>query len=199
MTTRAKVLTVIMVTIMAAGAFYLRVLTRRVSLEAPPFREEVARTRLSEAALRSEAVPTQTATLYFPSYDQGLLVTEERQVAWAKADTDRIRQILLALIEGSHWGYSRGLPASTRIRAVFLARNGTAYLDFEREAMDDISPGIASECLAVYSIVNSLAANIPAINKVKILLEGQEVETLDGHADLSSVFIPDPSRILTAP
>jgi len=199
MTNRARVLTLMMLALMAAGAFYLRVLTRRVTLEAPPYGEEVARTRLSEAALQSNTAPQETATLYFPSYDQGALVAEQRPVSWAKADTDRIRQVLLALIEGSHQGYSRGLPASVRIRAVFLATDGTAYLDFESEGLEDLATGISSECLAVYSVVDSLAANIPAVKKVRILLQGKEVDTLDGHADLSDSFVPDPSLISSAP
>jgi spore germination protein GerM len=199
MTNRAKLLTLVMLALMVAAALYLRVLTRRVSMEAPPFGEQAARTRLSEAALQSEAAPQQTATLYFPSYDQGTLVSEERQVSWAKTDTDRIRQVLLALIEGSHQGYSRGLPAAVKIRAVFLASDGTAYLDFESEGLEDIASGISSECLAVYSVVNSLAVNIPAVKKVKILLQGKEVDTLDGHADLSDAFVPDPSLISSAP
>ena len=199
MTNRAKLVTVIMLALMTAGAFYLRVLTRRVSMEAPPIGEQVARTRLSEAALQSDAAPQQTATLYFPSYDQGTLASEERPVSWAKADTDRIRQVLLALIEGSHQGYSRGLPAAVKIRAVFLASDGTAYLDFESEGMEDFAPGISSECLAVYSVVNSLAVNIPTVKKVKILLQGKEADTLDGHADLSGSFVPDPSLIPSAP
>ena len=199
MTNRAKLLALIMLALMAAGAFYLRVLTRRVSMEAPPFGEQVARTRLTEAALQSDTAPQQTATLYFPSYDQGALVTEERQMSWAKADTDRVRQVLLALIEGSHQGYSRGLPAAVKIRAVFLASDGTVYLDFESEGLEDFAPGISSECLAVYSVVNSLAVNIPAVKKVKILLQGKEVDTLDGHADLSDSFVPDPSLISSAP
>jgi spore germination protein GerM len=199
MTNRAKLLTLVMLALMVAAALYLRVLTRRVSMEAPPYGEQAARTRLSEAALQSEAAPQQTATLYFPSYDQGRLVSEERPVSWAKTDTDRIRQVLLALIEGSRQGYSRGLPAAVKIRAVFLASDGTAYLDFESEGLEDIASGISSECLAVYSVVNSLAVNIPAVKKVKILLQGKEVDTLDGHADLSDAFVPDPSLISPAP
>lgn len=199
MTRRAKVLMLILLVVLAGSALYLHVLARRVSFQpSPQHGEEVARTRLSEAALQSTTSPNQTATLYFPSYQQGLLQQEKRQVAWAETETDRIRQVLLALIEGSHQGYSRALPPSTAIRAVFLAPDGTAYLDFSNQALADLNPGIMSECLVVYSIVNSLAANIPAVKKVKILVQGQEVDTLDGHADLSDVFVPDLARISPA-
>lgn len=199
MTTRAKVLMFIMLAVLAMGGFYLRELARRLFLEIPQHGEEVARTRLSETALQPVAGPPQTVKLYFPSYDQGLLLAEDRQMAWATREADRIRQILLALIAGSYQGKSRALPPATNIRAVFLTSAGTAYIDFSSELLADFSPGIASECLAVYSIVNSLAANIPAVKKVKILVQGQEVETLDGHADLSDYFVPDPSRISRGP
>jgi spore germination protein GerM len=200
MSRRAKVLMLILLAILAVGAFYLRVLTRRAFFQpAPEHGEEVARTRLSEAALQSTTSPQQSATLYFPSFEQGVLREEKRSVAWAEADTDRMRQVLLALIEGSRQGYSRPLPTSTGIRAVFLAPDGTAFLDISNQAIPDVDPGIASECLVVYSIVNSLAANIPAVKKVKILVQGQEVDTLNGHADLSGYFVPDPARISLAP
>jgi spore germination protein GerM len=200
MTRRAKVFTLALLAVLAAGALYLHVLTRRVVFQvAPEHGEEVARTRLSEAALQSATSPQQTATLYFPSFAQGMLREETRPVAWAEADTDRIRQVLLALIEGSHQGYSRPLPSATEIRAVFLTPDGTAFLDISNQAIPDVNPGIASECLVVYSIVDSLAANIPAVKKVKILVQGQDVETLNGHADLSDYFVPDRARIAVAP
>jgi spore germination protein GerM len=191
MTRRAKILTLILLGILAAGGIYLRVLARRVSVRPPDHGEEMARTRLSEEILQSAAGPSQTATLYFPNYEQGTLITETRTVTWAESDTDRIRQVLLAHIEGPRQGASSALPASAAIRAVFLTADGTAYLDLSAQTLADFKPGIASECLAVYAIVDSLAANIPAVKRVKILVEGREVDTLDGHADLSGFYVPN--------
>jgi hypothetical protein len=200
MSPRTKILMLVLLVILAAGALYLHVLTQRVSFQ--PIAgsgEEVARTRLSEAALQSTAGPEQMATLYFPSFEQSTLREEKRPIAWAEADTDRIRQVLLALIEGSHQGYSRPLPTPTLIRAVFLAPDGTAFLDISTLATGDLNSGIADECLVVYSIVNSLAANLPAVKRVKILVQGQEVDTLNGHVDVTGFFVPDPARISVGP
>ncbi len=199
MSYRAKVLMVITLAVLTAGFFYLRVLARRVFFEPAPHGEEEAHTRLSEVALQSARGLSQTVTLYFPSYDEGLLLAENRQMAGAVSDTDRIRQILLALIEGSHQGHSRALPPSTDIRAVFLTADGTAYLDFANDLLTGLAPGIGSETLVVYSIVNSLAANIHTVHRVKILVQGQEVETLDGHADLSGYLVLDSARMTPAP
>ncbi|MHB8653726.1 MAG: GerMN domain-containing protein [Terriglobia bacterium] len=195
MTRRAGVIALaILLAVLAAGFVYLHLLTRRAKLEAPQHGEEVARTQLREAALQSPTGPTQNITLYFPSDDEGLLVPETRQISWATNDTDRIHQVLLALIDGSYQGLRRPLPPSTELRAAFLSSDGTAYLDFSSSALALFTPGIQSETLAVYSIVNSLAANIPSVKKVRILVQGQEVETLNGHADLGEDYAPDPTR-----
>ncbi len=38
------------------------------------------------------------------------------------------------------------------------------------------------------SIVNTLAANVPSIRRLKILIHGQETDTLAGHVDLTGFF-----------
>jgi hypothetical protein len=86
------------------------------------------------------------------------------------------------------------LPPATELRAAFLMPDGTLYLDLSSNALALFEPGIQSETLAIYSIVNSLAENVPAVKKVKLLIQGQEVETLDGHADLGGDYVPDPTR-----
>ena len=200
MSTRARILSVILFAVLLGSAFYLRVLTRRIFFRPPAeHTEEVARTRLTEAALQSAATPQQTATLYFPSFEEAALLEEKRPISWAESETDRIRQVLLALIEGSHQGADPVLPPSASIRAVFVAPDGTAYLEFAGPTLANLHPGIASESLAVYAMVNSLAANIPAVKKVKIVLQGQEVETLGGHADLSESYAPGPARLSVGP
>lgn len=198
MSLRAVVLMVVTLAILTAGSFYLRTLFRRI-FEPPQHGEESARTRLSEAALQSGTGPNQTAVLYFPSHANGKLVPEARSITWAANDTDRIRQVMLALIEGPHQGQDRALPPTAGIRAVFLTSDGTAYVDFSSEGQADFESGIATESLSVYSIVNSLASNIPSVKRVKFLILGQEVDTLNGHADLSGVFVPDLTRTALSP
>jgi len=195
MTRRAGVIAVlVLVVALAAGFLYLKVLTRRAKMDAPQRGEEGARTQLREAALQSSKGAEHSITLYFPSDDDGLLVSETRQIAWADNDTDRIRQVILALIDGSLKGLRRPVPPTTELRAAFLTADGTAYVDFSTNAVAQLAPGIQSETLSVYSLVNSLAANVPAVKKIKILVQGQEVETSGGHVDLSEDFAPDPKR-----
>lgn len=195
MTRRAGVIAVsVLLVALAAGFIYLKVLTRHAKMDAPQRGEEGARTQLREAALQSSKGAAQAITLYFPSDDDGLLVSETRQIAWANNDTDRIRQVILALIDGSLKGLRRPVPPTTELRATFLTPDGTAYVDFSNNAVAQLAPGIQSETLSVYSIVNSVASNVPSVKKVKILVQGQEVGTLGGHVDLSEDFAPDVNR-----
>ncbi len=198
MSRRTKVILVILLAVLGAGGYYLRTLSRRIFFEVPRHAEEAARARLNEVALQSRTGPSQTATIYFPSLSSGKLVAETRPITWAESDADKVRQVLLALIEGSHHDLARAVPAATNVRAVFLTADGTAYVDLSSEVLNGLTPGIETESLAVYSLVNSIAANIPAVKRVRILIQGQEVETLDGHVELTEAFVPDLSYVETA-
>lgn len=199
MTARAKILLLILIIALGAGVFYLRSLARRVFIEPAQHAEEAARAKLNQFALQSNNGTSQNATLYFPSLSEGKVAPESRPITWAKTDADRVRQVVLALAEGSHQGYARILPASTNVRAVFLCADGTAYVDFSNDMLSEFESGIQTETLTIYSIVNSIAANIPSVKRVHFLILGQEVETLDGHADLTSAFTPDLTRVKSTP
>jgi len=195
-TLRGKILLLILLAVLGAATFYLRSLAKRIFIEpTQQHAEDTARAKLSEFALQSKKGPSQTATLYFPSLEQGKLVPESYSITWAEANGDRVRQVVLALAEGSHQGLRRVLPASTSVRAVFLAPDGTAYVDLSNEVLSEFPPGIETETLAIYSLVNSIATNIPSVKKVQFLIQGQQVETLEGHADLTAPFAPDPTLV----
>jgi spore germination protein GerM len=198
-TWHGKILLVVLLMVLGAGVFYLRSLAQRVFVEPAQHVEEAARAKLSEFALQSKQSAGQTVTLYFPGLEEGKLIPESRSLTWAEADVDRVRQVVLALAEGSHQGLSRVLPAATSVRAVFLTSDGTAYLDLSSDALGELAPGIEAETLAIYSLVDSITMNIPAVKKVQFLIQGQEVETLDGHADLTTAYAPDPTRIKSTP
>lgn len=199
MTVRAKVLLLILLVALGVGGFYLRSLARRVFHEPTQRAEEAARAKLKQIALQPSNGTTQTATLYFPALNEGKILPEGRSITWAQADADRVRQVVLALAEGSHEGYGRVISPSTTLRAVFIATDGTAYVDLSNDFLSDFTPGIQTETLAIYSIVNSITVNIPSVKRVQFLIQGQEVETLDGHADLTAAFTPDLARVKTNP
>jgi len=199
MSLRAKLLWIALLLVFAGGIFYLRSLARRVFFELPSHSDESAKARLSEAVLQSGSGPKETAVLFFPSLSTRILVAESRPIKWAPADADRVRQVLLALAEGPSQRLGHPLAAATNVRAVFLTMEGTAYVDLSSDLLSSVYPGIEAESLAVYSIVNSVTVNIPSVKRVKILVQGQEVDTLEGHADLTDAIVPDPSLVKGGP
>jgi germination protein M len=64
-------------------------------------------------------------------------------------------------------------------------------LDFSRELQTLHTGGTTGEILTVYSIVNTLTMNFKEVERVQILIDGDEVETLVGHLDLEQPFTRD--------
>ena len=71
--------------------------------------------------------------------------------------------------------------------------DGTAIADFSDALVTEIPSGIASEETAVDSIVQTLESNIPSLRRLKILIRGQETDTLAGHVDLTGFYDLTPS------
>jgi spore germination protein GerM len=191
MTRRTLILALIVIPVLIVSGFYLRVLVRRIFYQNAARPEAEMTTQLQQQALQTGPTHQQTVTLYFPDYDSATLAAETREMALAQSDEDRMRQIVLALVAGSQQNHRQALPPSTALRAVFLSDDGSAYIDFSSDVTRDFPVGIESEVLALRSVVDSLAANIPAVRRVKFLVQGQEADTLDGHADLTGFYLPD--------
>ena len=61
--------------------------------------------------------------------------------------------------------------------------NDTAVVDFSSD-ITRMNVGAAVEALVVASIVNTLT-EFPGVGRVQLLVEGEQVETLAGHVDVS--------------
>ncbi|MCD6585461.1 MAG: GerMN domain-containing protein [Desulfobacteraceae bacterium] len=93
------------------------------------------------------------------------------------------RQLIEALIQGPSSGLTRTIPATTELRAIYID-DKTAYVDLTREVAVSHPGGIFSELMTIYSIVNTLVLNVNEVDQVKILIAGQDAETLSGHIDI---------------
>jgi len=63
------------------------------------------------------------------------------------------------------------LPAGTRVLEVFVTARGVAYVDLSKEAATPTGRGSDDELITVYSVVNSLTSNFPAVKRVQIVIE----------------------------
>lgn len=100
----------------------------------------------------------------------------------------RSKQVLNTLLAGPVDVELRTLPPDAALLAFYLLPNGTAVADFSEALATAIPSGIQSEQMAVDSITRTLEANVPKVQRLKILIHGQEMETLAGHLDLTGTF-----------
>jgi spore germination protein GerM len=147
---------------------------------------------LTERPVFTEGTPTRRIKLFFPSsVRDGMLEPEDRDIHVSSQVTDEAKQIVAELIKGSKEGKGPALPLETKLRGVFLCADGLAVVDLTQDVSDRHPGGLTQEVSTVYAIVNSLTENISAIQKVQILIEGKEAETLAGHVVISKPFLQD--------
>jgi len=152
-----------------------------------------------EPAGESTATPIlrRRVEVYFPSAADDGLIGEFREIFNTVTPGDRAKQIIADLISGPESADAlRALPPTTRLRQVYVLKDGTAYLDFSSDLREGIGGGSMEEILAVYAIVNSVVININEVHRVGILVNGRTVATLNGHLDLRRPLRPDYSLIL---
>jgi sporulation and spore germination protein len=134
------------------------------------------------AAAAGELSRTIKARLFYVSDEGNRLTSVEREVPYAEG-AEQAREIINAQIALGDPLVS-AVPSGTALRAVYLTERGDAYVDLSREAVTAHPGGTLNELLTVYTIVNALTVNLPAVKSVQILIDGKEVETLAGHVDL---------------
>ncbi|HXU21442.1 MAG TPA: GerMN domain-containing protein [Verrucomicrobiae bacterium] len=101
---------------------------------------------------------------------------------------ERSKQLLRKLISDPPSSDQRTLPADATLLDFYVLPDGTAVADFSDAVASEMPSGILSEQLAVDSIVRTLEINVPGLRRLKILIHGQEVDTLAGNVDLTGFF-----------
>lgn len=131
--------------------------------------------------------------LYFGSPNGSYLISETRIMSTTEDPVQLARSILEALISGPRSELTRTVPAASRLRAIFVTTDNICIADFSSDIREQHPGGCGGEMLTVYSIVNSLIMNIPSIKQVKLLIEGNDIESVAGHMSLQN---PIPANML---
>jgi hypothetical protein len=124
------------------------------------------------------------ATLYYGSSDGRALVPVRRDVPAATSVVDQGRQILTVQFQDAPQPYVQVVPKGTKLRAFYVTERGDAFVDLSGDVVSAHPGGSLTELLTVYAIVNAVTANLPAVQRVQVLVEGKEVDTIAGHVDV---------------
>ena len=124
------------------------------------------------------------------AYDEeGVLRRRAATVVLPEDEALRAREVLRALLnEYVKKPSPHPLAEGSDIKDVYLFQGNLAVIDTTAAFADAHRSGIYVESLTIVSLIETLAANVPGITRVKILVEGKERETLAGHADLMPFY-----------
>src|SRR6202163_2421815 len=173
--------TALLLLVISMGIYLRQMRRQAVGLESP------AASALPVAPPASG--PTETATLYVADDAAGMLRARAAQIPLPGGRQQRAEELLRALLRiYQQPGATHPLAPASDIRSIYLVDPGAAVIDLNASFADQHRSGILSEQLTVNSLVETLAANVPGIQRVNILVEGKTRETLAGHADLSEWF-----------
>jgi hypothetical protein len=179
---RALVITfaVVLVAVIGAGV-YLIALKRHV--------QHVAQPADTQPLAPTAPGSTQHMVLYEADDERGSIRRAEADIAVAADPSERARQVLHALMAAYVARPSaHELAPGADVRTVYLLPNHVAVIDTTPQFAEGHRSGVLVEMLTVASIVQTLGVNEPDVERVKILVDGKERESLAGHADLTCFY-----------
>ena len=184
MTRRIIVMFAVLVAAAIGLGLYALHLKRKVARD-----EQLAAQQQLEKAPPGNGPPT-LVTLYVASDSDATLRKSQMSIVLPAERSERARAVLRALF-GAYLQSPSTHPigAGADVRDVFLLGDDTAVVDTNSAFANAHPSGVLAEELTVASIVATLNANDNKIGRVKILVNGQERETLAGHADLQRFYL----------
>jgi len=136
-----------------------------------------------------------TATLFYGSLDGQALVPLRREVPLAEGVVAQGAHILRAQLAAAPPPLVSVIPKGSSLRAFYVTNRGEAVVDLSREVSMNHPGGSLMESLTVYAIVNAVIANLPGVQRVQLLVDGREVETIAGHIDVRHPLARDLSLV----
>ena len=200
-TWRLRIMIALVVAVLIA-AIYFPILKRRVKREAQVQQksEEQARRELVQSLNAATNAPKVKAKLFWAAdAEYSDLVADTVELPLSNDPVLRAKQVLNTLLAGPVDSELRTLPPDAALLAFYILPDGTGVADFSEAMANSIPSGVQSEQLAVDSITRTLEANVPQVRRLKILIHGQQVDTLAGHLDLTGTFPVSATATAPAP
>jgi hypothetical protein len=130
--------------------------------------------------------PSEQVTLWVAYDKPGNVRPQGVRIPLPSARQERAQELLRALVElYLNQNSSHPLPTGSEVREVYLVDPGLAVIDMNSAFADGHRSGVLVEELTVTSMVETLASNVPGINRVRILVDGKTRDSLAGHVDLA--------------
>lgn len=126
--------------------------------------------------------------LYFSDANERFLTPVERYIPKRKTLRGHAEELVKAVLEGPKQGLIRTFPDNVTLQNINIKKSGTALISFDKNLIELHPGGTTSELMTIYSLTNTLILNIPKIKKVKLLVDGKEINTIKGHISTRDAF-----------
>src|SRR6185295_15486097 len=142
----------------------------------PRWTARAARTGTVGAAAPAPVAPAASgrkikARLFYVAEGGTKLTSVERDVAYGEGPVEQAREIISAQIAAVGAPLVSAVPPGTTLRAVFITEGGEAFVDLSRDVVSAHPGGTLGELLTVYTLVNALTENLPAVTAVQVLVD----------------------------
>ena len=94
---------------------------------------------------------------------------------------DQVRAIYRELLAGPSKGHTALFPDGAELLEAYWSDRGTLYLDWNKTLTQGFRGGSARERSLIASIVRTAGENLPGVERVMLLVDGEPVETIGGH------------------
>ncbi|MBU1701080.1 MAG: GerMN domain-containing protein [Candidatus Eisenbacteria bacterium] len=150
--------------------------------------EEVSESFVEESTDALNTPTLHPVLLYFGAPHDPSLRTETHWIAARETTEERIVDLVESLILGSHLENVSSIPPETAVLGVFLDGLGGAYLNFS-ESLRTLHPhGDGMEWLTIRSIVGTVTQNIPEVERVWVLIDGEQEKPLVDNIPLDRYY-----------
>jgi len=186
-----KIAAGILATAVLIGLISLRSLHERVQRISAERSEELARREVLAPPISTPTDVKVEAKIFWAAGNDTVAPAIVELPLSADA-AQRSKQVLDELIADPPSAEQRILPADTTLLGFYVLPDGTAIADFSDALVTETPSGISSEEAVIQSITETLENNVASLRRLKILIHGQEVDTLAGHVDLTGFFDLNP-------
>jgi hypothetical protein len=192
MTRNLRIALGILAVAVVVGIISLRGLHRRIQhlAESQTAEEQARREVLAPPISTPTDVKVKAKIFWAAGTDK--VAPVEVELALSADPVQRAKQVLHALMTSPPTPGQNTIPADAALLGFYILPDGTAIADFSDALSSETPSGILSEQMVVDSIARTLENNVSSLRRLKILIHGQEMETLAGHVDLTGFFDLNP-------
>jgi hypothetical protein len=179
----------------AAGVALLGLLAWGVTTALERLTRPVPAPPAAAAPAPTAETPHIAATLFYAAPEGDALIPVQREVPLAEGLEAQGRQIVASQLAPPPPPHVSPIPPGTTLRAFYVTERGDAFVDLSREVTTAHPGGSLNELLTVQAIVNAVLANLPAVQRVQLMVDGKQVDTIAGHVDVRRPLTRDSSLV----